>query len=164
LKDVPNQDYKNIEDNICNSKDSHCTSDNISENEKRLIERENIENKSVKSENRLLNSVNIRPNKINLDKINNNTIKIKFNGDAKNININCPEVLVNTLKDAIDDTNKQYKILRREFIDEIKKKSESQQLLQKCIEDLKLEISLSSKDLQCFSKKFLTSFLILLIF
>ncbi len=77
--------------------------------------------------------------------------RILINDNNKNINMNSPDVLVKTLKYAINDTNKQYKLLRKEFIDEVKKKSEAQQLLQKCIEDLKLEISLTTKDIQNFS-------------
>jgi inorganic pyrophosphatase len=93
-------------------------------------------------------------NNHNFERINNITNRISIDSDSKNVNINSPEILVNTLKDAINDTNKQYRILRREFIDEVKKKTESQQLLQKCIEDLKLESSLCSKDLHYFSKIF----------
>lgn len=85
---------------------------------------------------------------------NNKQLKIsnpKNNNDA-NYNINSPDMLINTLKVAITETKRQYKALRKEYIDEVRKKTEAQQLLQKCIEDLKLEISLSSKDLQNFSK------------
>lgn len=69
-----------------------------------------------------------------------------------NNKIETPENLVMILKDAIDDSKKQYKLLRKEYIDEVKKKTEAQQLLQKCVEDLKLEISLSIKDIQNHSK------------
>lgn len=160
MKDVANINERNREDKFNDSKNSRGSSNDISEHEKRLIERENFENKSNKSGNKLFHSVQIRTNNnMHLDRMNNFTNRITIDGDPKNVNINSPEVLVNTLKDAISETNKQYKILRREFIDEIKKKTESQQLLQKCIEDLKLEISLSSKDLQSFSTKFILNYI-----
>jgi len=80
-----------------------------------------------------------------------------------NNKIETPEQLVMILKEAIEDTKKQYKLMRKEYIDEVKKKTEAQQLLQKCVEDLKLEISLSIKDIQNHSK-FLNIFVKLFIF
>lgn len=154
IKEIPNfKDEKNRENlNISTNSNNY---ENDSEDEKKLIEKENNQNHNNKNDNKLFYSSDINVNQINLEKLKadrnylNQKISIEENGN--NVNINSPEVLVNTLRDAIEDTNKQYRILRKEFIDEVKKKTESQQLLQKCIEDIKLEISLSAKDLQIFS-------------
>jgi hypothetical protein len=101
------------------------------------------------------------------NKLNNNIKKNQNHNQIGNIidyniignnKIETPEDLVMTLKEAIDDTKKQYKLMRKEYIDEVKKKTEAQQLLQKCIEDLKLEISLSIRDIQNHSKFYSFSF------
>jgi hypothetical protein len=138
----------------------------INENENKNHNVDENENENIKmiDENLLPKSPHFKEdisinNKEKLDNINNQkNQKLKNEEDIIDYNIignnkiETPEDLVMTLKEAIEDTKKQYKLMRKEYIDEVKKKNEAQQLLQKCIEDLKLEISLSIRDIQNHSK------------
>ena len=62
------------------------------------------------------------------------------------------EKLIHSLKAKIKKVNVETKILSIAY-EEIKKKNESQQLLQKCIEDLKFEINKKQKDINNFRLK-----------
>ena len=61
------------------------------------------------------------------------------------------EKLIHSLKAKIKKVNVETKKLSIAYSEEIKQKNESQQLLQKCIEDLKFEINKKQKDINNFS-------------
>ena len=61
------------------------------------------------------------------------------------------EKLIYSLKAKIKKVNVETKKLSIAYSEEIKQKNESQQLLQKCIEDLKFEINKKQKDINNFS-------------
>jgi hypothetical protein len=65
---------------------------------------------------------------------------------------NNPEILITALKENIKEAKREYKSLNFNYLEEIKQRNEAQQLLQKCIEDLKLEITRTSKDISNFLK------------
>jgi chromosome segregation ATPase len=60
--------------------------------------------------------------------------------------------IINTLNKSIEDTKIKYNNLNSNYLQEIKRKNEAQQLLQKCIEDLKYEISKVTRDIAMFTK------------
>jgi hypothetical protein len=65
-------------------------------------------------------------------------------------------IIINQLKQSIKNVKNEYKNLSNVYVDEIKQKNEAQQLLQKCIEDLKFEISKTMKDISNYNKLHLT--------
>ena len=64
------------------------------------------------------------------------------------------EKLIHSLKAKIKKVNVETKKLSIAYSEEIKQKNESQQLLQKCIEDLKFEINKKQKDINNFRLKY----------
>jgi len=62
-----------------------------------------------------------------------------------------PEDIINALQMSIKETKKEYNSLHINYIEDIKQKNEAQQLLQKCIEDLKFDITKSEKDISNYS-------------
>jgi hypothetical protein len=62
------------------------------------------------------------------------------------------EEVISTLKRSIEDSKIKYNNLNSNYLQEVKKKNEAQQLLQKCIEDIKYEISKVNKDIAMFTK------------
>jgi hypothetical protein len=63
-----------------------------------------------------------------------------------------PELIIQTLKENIKSVKNEYKYLHSNYIEEIRQRNEAQQLLQKCIEDVKFEINKIAKDISNFVK------------
>jgi hypothetical protein len=63
-----------------------------------------------------------------------------------------PEDVIKLLKENIKNVRSEYKNLQTNYIEEQKKRNEAQQLMQKCIEDVNLEIKKSMKDISNFTK------------
>ena len=143
---MENIDYQNLNES---NKTENYFIDTYEKEAKNKVIRANSQ-KNKEKNNILNNQTNLQKNTNKISKI---SIDANINkNDNKNIIINSPDALVTTLKHAIKDTKKQFKLMQIEHVEEIKKKTEAQQLLQKCIEDIKLEITNSTKDLLNFSK------------
>lgn len=63
-----------------------------------------------------------------------------------------PESVINSLKENIKEVKNEYVTLHKNYIEDIRQRNEAQQLIQKCIEDLKIEISKTQKDITSFTK------------
>lgn len=63
-----------------------------------------------------------------------------------------PDTLIEVLRENIKQVKTEYKILHKNHIEELRQRNEAQQLIQKCIEDLKLEITKTVKDINNFTK------------
>ena len=81
--------------------------------------------------------------------INSNNLNNDYNKLQKDQN----EKIINSLKHKIKSIKTETKKTGFAHSEEIKQKNESQQLLQKCIEDLKFDINKIQKDINNFSKK-----------
>jgi hypothetical protein len=71
---------------------------------------------------------------------------------------NYPNALITSLQENIKEIKSEYNSVHSNYIDEIKQRNEAQQLIQKCIEDLKIEISKVSKELSYHAKNHGTNF------
>ena len=88
----------------------------------------------------------------NFKKINDNNNSSYNNIDDDKVNKENTEKLIELLKMKIKNVKTESNKLNLINSEEIKQRNESQQLLQKCIEDLKFDINKTQKDINNFSK------------
>lgn len=103
------------------------------------------------SDNFLINDVHSKFSSPEKEKDENNKLPNLF-FDNKSNKENEPETIILALKQLIKETNKEYSTLNKNYSKLVKDKNESQQLLQKCIEDVKFDINKCNKDIFNLSK------------
>ena len=88
-----------------------------------------------------------------------NEENVKIFDETKNFpdNMKNSESIINSLKDNIKSIKREYKNLHQDYALNISQTNEAQQLLQKCIEDVKFDICKVNTDVSNIQKK---SFLI----
>jgi hypothetical protein len=91
-------------------------------------------------------------NKLSRDQEETNRKSFMHNSSDYEEKFPSPENVIAALKVNIKEVKNEYLTLHTNYIEEIKQRNEAQQLILKCIEDVKMDIAITSKDINNFSK------------
>jgi uncharacterized protein with gpF-like domain len=108
-----------------------------------------LDNNQIFRSNKSLTNLNYNNSDKYLHKTETNN-KIKINTEANN---KIPEKIINRLKENIAASQKELRSLHHNHIENMSQRNEAQQLLQRCIQDVKFDINKIIKDISILQKK-----------